>query len=212
MSVSDPRFAVSPARSDGAATRPPLSGRGGDGGEGSLEDRTGRAADLLGRLLGELGVPKEDLDERHLAGAIAVMGGLLDGYGRSPEEVVGDARFEEARNEPVVLRDIPFVSMCREHLLPFRGRAHVTYLPGKAVVGLSRLAGLVDLVSHRLQTPSRLADELAHGVERTLGARGVAVRIEAGQLCPGVSGAVTSSAYLGEFRLPLWRGRLEAMP
>lgn len=99
--------------------------------------------------------------------------------------------------------------MCREHLVPFYGRAHVAYLPGEAVVGLSKLARLVDLFAHRLQTPSRLADDVARGVQDGLEAKGVAVRIEARELCPGGSGTVTSSAYLGDFRLPLWRGRLK---
>ncbi len=100
--------------------------------------------------------------------------------------------------------------MCREHLVPFYGRAHVAYLPGEAVVGLSKLARLVDLFAHRLQTPSRLADDVARAVQDGLEAKGVAVRgIEARELCPGGSGTVTSSAYLGDFRLPLWRGRLK---
>lgn len=170
-----------------------------------------RAADLLRELLAELGVPDDTLDDRRLEGAVDALRHLMRGYGGRPGDVIGDAMFDEAGDEPVIVRDIPFVSMCREHVLPFHGQAHVAYLPGEAVVGLSKLARLVDLFAHRLQTPTSLADEVAEAVMEGLGARGVAVRIEARQVCPGVSGTITSNAYLGAFRLPLWRGRLEAM-
>lgn len=175
----------------------------------ALGDRSD--VDLLRRLLAELGVPADALDDRRLRGAVDALRQLTGGYRGRPIDVVGDAMFDEAGDEPVMVRDIPFVSMCREHCLPFHGRAHVAYLPGEAVVGLSKLARLVDLFAHRLQTPSSLADEVARAVMETLGARGVAVRVEARQVCPGVSGTITSNAYLGAFRLPLWRGRLEAM-
>lgn len=176
---------------------------------GSVEHE--RAADLLRELLAELGVPEDTLDDRRLRSAVDALRHMTRGYGGRPGDVIGDAMFDEAGDEPVIVRNIPFVSMCREHFLLFHGQAQVAYLPGEAVVGLSKLARLVDLFAHRLQTPTSLADQLAEAVMEGLGARGVAVRIEARQVCPGVSGTITSSAYLGAFRLPLWRGRLEAM-
>lgn len=154
-------------------------------------------------------MPDRDVEERRLVSAAGALRHFTQGYRERPEDVIGDALFDEAGDDPVIVRDIPFVSMCGEHLLPFRGRAHVAYLPGGAVVGLSKLARLVDLFAHRLQTPSRLADGVARAVHDGLQAKGVAVHIEAIQVCPGVSGTITSSAYLGDFRLPLWRGRLE---
>lgn len=171
----------------------------------------GRAAHLLRHLLTELGVPEDTLDDRRLASAVDALRHATQGYGGRPEDVIGNAMFDEAGEEPVLVRDIAFVSMCREHFLPFHGCAHVAYLPGEAVVGLSKLARLVDLFAHRLQTPTRLADEVAAAVMSGLGARGVVVRIEARETCPGASGTVTSNAYLGAFRLPLWRGRLEGL-
>ncbi len=169
------------------------------------------ATQLIQQLLRELGVPESATEGLRLAAASAALRDLTRGYGERPEDVIGDALFDEASDEPITVRDIPFVSVCQEHLLPFHGHAHVTYLPGSAVVGLSKLARLVDVFAHRLQTPSQLANEVAYAVHDGLEARGVAVRIEARQLCPGVSGTITSSAYRGEFRLPLWRGRLEGV-
>lgn len=169
----------------------------------------GRLAGLLRDMLEELGVPERDLDERRLISAANALRHLTQGYGRRPEEIIGDALFDEAGDEPVIVRDIPFVSLCGEHLLPFHGHAHVAYLPGTSVVGLSKLARLVDLYAHRLQTPSRLADNVAQAVLEGLDAKGVAVRIEARQVCPGVSGTVMSQVYLGAFTEPSWWRRLE---
>ncbi len=174
----------------------------------ACENGKGATTDLLRRLLEDLGVPDRDLDGRRLESAADALGHFTRGYRERPEDVIGDALFDEAGDEPVIVRDIPFVSMCREHFLPFRGHAHVAYLPGEAVIGLSKLARLVDLFAHRLQTPSRLADEVARAVHDGLEAKGAAVRVDADQLCPGVSGTITSTAYLGDFRLPLWRERL----
>lgn len=168
-----------------------------------------RVAGLLGDMLEELGVPESDLDERRLMSAAHALRHFTQGYARRPEEIIGDALFDDAGEEPVIVRDIPFVSMCGEHLLPFHGQAHVAYLPGASVVGLSKLARFVDLYAQRLQTPSRLADNVAQAVLEGLEAKGVAVRIEARQVCPGVSGTVISQVYLGAFKEPSWWRRLE---
>ena len=198
--------------SDRPAGRPPAEAPAAAG-TGAL-DRPGgtRASDeatrLLGDLLRALGVPETDLDPRVLRAAVHALGTLTRGYGEHPQHVVGDALFRVGSTEPVAVREIPFVSLCAERVLPFQGRAHVVYLPGDRVVGLSKIARLVDLYAARLQTPGRLADGLAHAVSSTLGARGVSVRIEARYVGPGASGVVRAGSDLGDFRLPVWRERL----
>lgn len=126
-------------------------------------------------------------------------------------EVVGDALFDDAGAGPVVVRDIPFVSLGRHDLLPFGGRAHLAYLPGERVVGLSKLARLVDLFAHRLQTVERLATEVAGSIECQLAARGVWVRIEArgGEATRGRT--VVAQAVRGEFASAEWRRRLAGL-
>ena len=116
--------------------------------------------------------------------------------------------FEAEHDEIVLVRDIPFASMCEHHLLPFLGRAHVGYLPGPSgwITGLSKLARLVDGYSRRLQVQERLTTQIASAIERALEPAGVVVVLEAEHLCMsirGVSkpGAVTvTSAVRGHFR------------
>ena len=162
-------------------------------------------------LLAHLGVPAREIQAVDVRGAAETLRRLTDGYGTDPRDIVGDALFDEAGAEAVVVRDIPFTSLCRHGLVPFRGRAHVAYLPGTAVVGLSKLARLVDLVAHRLQTPDRLAADVANAVQTSLGAEGVGVRIEAGPCGADRGETVVTQAFLGAFRLPLWRTRLAGM-
>lgn len=193
-----------PDDGDGEA-RPETAGRS------EIRTRDEGVAGALRELLDGLGVPRGDVDERRLRSMAQALRTLTQGYEKGPGEVIGKALFDEAGDEPVMVRDIPFVSMCQEHLLPFHGSAAISYLPGESVVGLSKLARLLDLFAHRLQSPAQLAEEVAGAVECGLDAKGVAVRIHARFLCPGVSGTVTSEAYRGSFRLPLWRERLEAL-
>ena len=171
----------------------------------------GGVTELLRSVLVQLGVPGSALDERRLRSAAQALRHLTQGYGRRPEEIIGDALFDEAGGEPVVVRDIPFLSMCDEHLIPFHGHAHVAYLPGRRVVGLSKLARLVDLYAYRLQSPTRLADDIARAVLDGLAAKGVAIRIHARLGCPGTSGTVMSRADLGAFKAPSWRPWLEGL-
>ena len=100
------------------------------------------------------------------------------GYALTARAVVGDALFECDSQEMVLVRDIEVNSMCEHHMLPFFGRAHVAYLPAGRVVGISKLARIVDLFAKRLQIQERLTQEVARAVAETVGARGVAVIVE----------------------------------
>jgi GTP cyclohydrolase IA len=114
--------------------------------------------------------------------------------------------FTENYDEIVLVRDIEFHSMCEHHLLPFSGRAHVGYLPNGKVVGLSKLARVVDEVSRRPQVQERMTETIANMVEDSLGARGVAVMIESTHSCMTMRGirkagaSCTTSAMRGIFR------------
>lgn len=170
-------------------------------------DGDGTAA-LLHQLLRELGVPEADLGEPQLIAALGVLRYLTDGYRRRPEEVTGEVIRGKDRSEPVVVRSIPFVSMDQEHLLPFSGSVDVAYLPGSAFIGLPKLDRLVGAFAHRLQTPARLAEEVATALSSDLAARGSVVRVQAHPLYPQPSTTIEATAYVGAFRLPLWRERV----
>ena len=131
---------------------------------------------------------------------------LTDGYGQDPSEVVGDAIFEEPYDEMVVVRDIEFFSLCEHHMLPFFGRAHISYLPDGKIVGLSKLPRLVDLFSHRLQVQERLTTQIADALGEVLQPKGVAVVLEGSHLCMMMRGVqkqnsqTVTSAMRGTFK------------
>jgi GTP cyclohydrolase IA len=131
---------------------------------------------------------------------------LTQGYWMTVEEVVGDAVFEETHQSMIMVRDIELYSLCEHHLLPFFGRAHVAYIPNGKILGLSKVARIVDVFARRLQVQERLTDEIADAIMDVLHPTGVGVVITAAHFCMmmrGVekqhSGAVTS-AMLGAFR------------
>jgi GTP cyclohydrolase I len=101
---------------------------------------------------------------------------------------------DEGYDELVVVRDIPFQSLCMHHMLPFHGTAHVAYLPGDRIVGLSKLGRVVDLFAHDLQVQERLTTQVADWVETNLGPRGVGVIVEAEHLCMSLRGVQKSGA------------------
>jgi GTP cyclohydrolase I len=130
---------------------------------------------------------------------------LTQGYQLDPQKILNDAVFEESYNEMLIVKDIDFYSLCEHHMLPFFGRAHVAYVPNGRIVGLSKIARLVEMFSRRLQVQERLTNEIAHVIEKVLHPRGVAVIVEAQHLCMMMRGVqkqnsyAISSAMLGEF-------------
>ncbi len=115
-------------------------------------DEPDPVVEALPALLACIGAPARETQAVDVRGAAETFRRLTSGYGTDPRDLIGDAGFAEARGEAVVVRDIPFTSLCRHELVPFGGRAHVAYLLGPLVVGFPKLAGLVELVAHRLQS------------------------------------------------------------
>jgi GTP cyclohydrolase I len=108
---------------------------------------------------------------------------LTSGYEMTPEDVVSRAVFSEDCQEMVLIRDIEFYSLCEHHMLPFFGRAHVAYLPKGRVIGLSKVARLVDVFGRRLQVQERLTNQVADALMAALVPHGVAVVMEASHTC-----------------------------
>ena len=130
---------------------------------------------------------------------------LFDGLREDPHDHLR-VQFEEGHDEMVILREIPFYSMCEHHFLPFHGQAHVGYLPNGRVVGLSKIARAVEVYARRPQVQERLTSQLANSIEQVLGAKGVGVVIEAEHLCMTARGVrkpgsrMVTSAMRGKFR------------
>ena len=128
------------------------------------------------------------------------------GYAMDPEKVINDALFTEDYEEMIVQKDIDFFSLCEHHMLPFFGKAHVAYIPHHKIVGISKLARLVDVFARRLQVQERMTNQIATTVMDRLDALGVAVVLEAEHLCMRMRGVekqnsyVITSSLLGAFR------------
>ena len=131
---------------------------------------------------------------------------LTQGYQQDPAKVINDALFTEDYEEMIVQRDIDFYSLCEHHLLPFFGKAHVAYIPHHKIVGISKLARLVDVYARRLQVQERLTNQIANTIMEELDPLGVAVVIEAEHLCMRMRGVekqnsmILTSTLLGAFR------------
>jgi len=131
---------------------------------------------------------------------------LTSGYAQEPEKILNGAVFSVCYDEMVVVKDIELYSLCEHHLLPFFGKCHVAYIPDKKVVGLSKIARLVNMYARRLQIQERLTSQIAESIEKILCPQGVGVIIEARHLCMVMRGVekqnstAVSSAMLGVFR------------
>lgn len=131
---------------------------------------------------------------------------LTSGYGMTVDEVIRGAVFEERCEDMIVVRDIEFYSLCEHHMLPFSGHAHVGYLPNRKIIGLSKVARVIDVFARRLQIQERLSRQVADALMSILGAKGVAVVMEASHFCMVMRGVqkqdsrTVTSAMLGKFR------------
>jgi GTP cyclohydrolase IA len=131
---------------------------------------------------------------------------LTSGYHQNLDHLLNGATFSVCYDEMVVVKDIEFFSLCEHHLLPFLGKAHVAYLPSKKVIGLSKVARLVNMYARRLQIQERMTSQIAKAIEENIAPQGVGVIIEARHLCMQMRGVekqhglAVTSAMLGEFR------------
>lgn len=131
---------------------------------------------------------------------------LTSGYRSSVDEVVNGAIFDEDAEDMVLVRDIEFYSMCEHHMLPFYGKAHVAYIPNGKIIGLSKLARIVDVFARRLQVQERLTSQVAQALEELLEPEGVAVSTDAAHFCMMMRGVqkqgstTITSAFRGTFK------------
>ncbi len=131
---------------------------------------------------------------------------MTKGYSQDPSQIVEESLFEEKYDDMIIVKDIEFYSLCEHHMLPFFGRCHVGYIPEGEVIGISKIARLVDVFSRRLQMQERLTNQIAHNLWENLKPLGLGVVIEAQHLCMMIRGVqkqnsrVVTSAVLGSFR------------
>ncbi len=131
---------------------------------------------------------------------------LTSGYQQDPEKILNGAMFSVCYDEMVVVKDIELFSLCEHHLLPFFGKCHVAYIPNKKVIGLSKIARMVNLYARRLQIQERLTSQIAQALQQKISPEGVGVIIEARHLCMVMRGVekqhsqAVTSAMLGCFR------------
>lgn len=130
---------------------------------------------------------------------------LTKGYELDPREVLLSARFREDYKQMVIVKDIDFFSLCEHHMLPFYGKAHVAYIPNEYITGLSKIARVVDIFSHRLQVQERMTTQIKECIQETLNPMGVMVVLEAKHMCMQMRGVekqnsiTTTSDFTGAF-------------
>ncbi|MBF8290614.1 MAG: cyclohydrolase 1 [Chloroflexi bacterium] len=191
-------------RSGGAPGASGAAGRGNGRAAGRV---AGRVEDAVRDILMEIG---EDPDREGLRGTPdrvhRMYAELTAGYHVDPDRLVNGAIYEEVYSEMVVVKDIPFYSLCEHHLLPFFGAAAVAYIPRGRVIGLSKIPRIVEMYARRLQVQERLTQQIATFLDERLHPQGVGVVIEANHLCAVMRGirkpgtVMTTSAVLGLFR------------
>ena len=131
---------------------------------------------------------------------------LTDGYKQDPAKIIQSAMFAEEYSQMVIVKDIEIFSLCEHHMIPFFGRAHIAYIPDGKIIGLSKVARVVDVFARRLQVQERLTCQIRDCLQDVLSPLGVAVVIEAKHLCMMMRGVqkqnstTTTSAFTGEFK------------
>jgi GTP cyclohydrolase IA len=179
---------------------------------GDLEARAGEVYDpqfesLIEQMLARLGEDPEREGLRRTPLRVAkAMDFLTSGYNTSLEEVVNEAIFENCCQEMVIVKDIEFYSMCEHHMLPFFGKAHVAYIPDGRIIGLSKVARVVDMYARRLQVQERITNQIADTMMQVLSPLGVGVVLEASHFCMMMRGvakqnsSTVTSAMRGSFQ------------
>jgi len=162
---------------------------------------------LYKQIISDIG---EDVDRQGLVDtpkrAAKAMSFLTSGYQKSLDSIVNGAIFDSDADDMVIVKNIELYSMCEHHLLPFIGQCHVAYLPNGKVLGLSKVARIVDMYARRLQIQEQLTTQIADSILKVTGAKGVAVVVEAKHLCMMMRGVekqnsqMTTSSMLGQFR------------
>ncbi len=163
--------------------------------------------ELFSRLIAGIGedVTREGLLDTPKRAAKAFQF-LNNGYEKNLDEVLNGAIFESDTRDMVIVKDIELYSLCEHHLLPFIGKCHVAYIPSDKVIGLSKVARIVDMYARRLQIQERLTNQIATALQTAINPKGVAVVIESKHLCMMMRGVekqnsvMTTSAMLGLFR------------
>jgi len=131
---------------------------------------------------------------------------LTRGYKQNLDEIVNGALFDAESDDMVILKNVEFYSMCEHHMLPFLGKCHIGYIPQKKILGVSKLARIVDMFARRLQIQERLTRQIAEAIQESLDTEGVGVVMEAQHLCMVMRGVekqhsvMTTSRMLGSFR------------
>jgi len=166
-----------------------------------------RLEDHFSSIITEIG---EDVDREGLVRsphrAAKAIQYLTQGYEMDIDEIINGAVFQSSASEMVLVRDIELYSLCEHHLLPFFGKAHIAYIPDGKVIGLSKLARIVDVYARRLQIQEELTNQIAECIQKYTDAKGVAVVIEARHMCMMMRGvqkqnsSMSTSCLLGEFR------------
>ena len=175
--------------------------------EPKIEKSNESVADLVRKMLAQIG---EDPDREGLRKTPErfekALKFLTSGYNQNIDTILNGATFSVHYDEMVVVKDIEFFSLCEHHLLPFFGKAHVAYLPSKRVLGLSKIARLVNMFARRLQIQERMTSQIAEAISDKISPEGVGVIIEARHLCMQMRGVekqhgqAMTSAMLGGFR------------
>jgi len=131
---------------------------------------------------------------------------LTSGYGKDPKQILNGSLYEENIKDMIIVKDIEFYSLCEHHMLPFYGKCHIGYIPSKQVIGLSKMARIVDIFARRLQLQERLCSEIAHTIDELLEPVGIGVVMEGYHLCMMMRGVekqnskTVTSCMLGSFR------------